>query len=145
MSENPPAGWYPDSTGTTRWWDGDQWTEQTPPPPATTEPPPAASMTGSAPPTGSRDEARTPEPRKKRRVFLWVFLLVQVLFIIWIVAGVSTGAGTPTDCEGLDEEACNAASDVGTSIGVALIIGLWVVVDFLLAVIYGVYRLATRR
>ncbi|MBA8988955.1 hypothetical protein FHW23_000187 [Curtobacterium pusillum] len=25
----PPAGWYPDSQGTTRWWDGQQWTEQT--------------------------------------------------------------------------------------------------------------------
>lgn len=25
----PPAGWYPDAQGTTRWWDGQQWTEQT--------------------------------------------------------------------------------------------------------------------
>ncbi|MDR6572334.1 hypothetical protein J2X60_000970 [Curtobacterium sp. 320] len=25
----PPAGWYPDGQGTTRWWDGAQWTEQT--------------------------------------------------------------------------------------------------------------------
>lgn len=85
------------------------------------------------------------EPKKKRRVFLWFFLAVQVLFIIWIVGGASTGAGTPEDCGTLSEEACNAASDIGTSIGVALIVGVWVVVDFLLAVIYGVYRLATRR
>jgi len=37
MSEQPPAGWYPDSTGTTRWWDGEQWTNHTPPPPPTRE------------------------------------------------------------------------------------------------------------
>lgn len=30
MTNNPPpAGWYPDAQGTTRWWDGAQWTEQT--------------------------------------------------------------------------------------------------------------------
>lgn len=83
-------------------------------------------------------------PRRKRRIFLWVFLAVQLLFVVWIVAGASTGAGTPADCTGLDVETCNAAADVGTGIGVALVVGLWLVVDFLLAVIYGVYRLAKR-
>ena len=156
MSENPPAGWYPDSTGTTRWWDGEQWTDHTPPPPTPAQAPPPGgapspqsaatpTMADSAPRNFSQSEARATQPKKKRRVFLWVFLLVQLLFIIWIIAGVSSGAGTPEDCEGLSEETCNAAADVGTSIGVALIIGVWVVVDFLLAVIYGVYRLATRR
>ncbi|MCL1871912.1 MAG: DUF2510 domain-containing protein [Promicromonosporaceae bacterium] len=27
------AGWYDDGSGTTRWWDGKQWTDQTQPPP----------------------------------------------------------------------------------------------------------------
>ena len=27
MSDKPPAGWYSDSEGTTRWWDGSGWTE----------------------------------------------------------------------------------------------------------------------
>ena len=39
MSDTPPAGWYPDSTGTVRWWDGEQWTEHQPPPPPTQAPP----------------------------------------------------------------------------------------------------------
>lgn len=43
MSEKPPAGWYPDSTGTTRWWDGEQWTEHTPPPPPTQQAPTAST------------------------------------------------------------------------------------------------------
>src|SRR6478609_293589 len=31
MTETPPTrspGWYPDSTGATRWWDGTTWGEQ---------------------------------------------------------------------------------------------------------------------
>lgn len=83
--------------------------------------------------------------KKKRRIFLWVFLAVQVLFIIWIIAGASSGSGQPTDCGSLSARACNNASDAGTAIGVVLIILVWCVVDFLMAVIYGVYRLASRR
>ncbi len=83
-------------------------------------------------------------PRRKRRVFLWVFLAVQVLFIAWIVIGLTSAGGTPSDCEGLSQQACNDAESIGAGIGVALIVGVWLVVDFLLAVIYGVYRLAKR-
>ncbi|WP_425297184.1 DUF2510 domain-containing protein [Nocardia brasiliensis] len=25
----PPPGWYPDQTGTQRWWDGQQFTQAT--------------------------------------------------------------------------------------------------------------------
>lgn len=66
---------------------------------------------------------------------------MQVLFVVWIVAGASSGSG-PEDCEGLGRELCNDASDVRTGIGVVLIVVMWLVVDFFLAVIYGVYRLA---
>ncbi len=81
--------------------------------------------------------------KKKRRIFLWVFLAVQVLFVVWIVAGLSSG-GDGTDCGTLSQQACNDASDVGTGIGVVLIVVAWMVVDFLMAVIYGIYRLAKR-
>ena len=151
MTEMPPAGWYPDSTGTTRWWDGNQWTEhQAPPPPApaSTAPAPDTAFQEASTPAPSPGQvsarAAVAEPKKKRRVFLWFFLAVQILFVIWIVAGASTGAGTPEDCGSLSDETCNAASDVGTSIGVALVVVTWVVVDFLLALVYGVYRLAKR-
>lgn len=90
------------------------------------------------------DYALPTEPKKKRRIFLWVFLAVQAIFLFWIFGGASTGAGQATDCGSLDAKTCNAASDIGTGIGVALIIVVWMVVDFFLAVIYGVYRLAKR-
>jgi hypothetical protein len=39
--QQPPAGFYPDATGTIRWWDGGAWTEHTQagPPPQQTLPP----------------------------------------------------------------------------------------------------------
>jgi hypothetical protein len=40
---------------------------------------------------------------------------------------------------------CKDAGDVGTTIGVGLIIGLWAAVDVILGFTYVVYRLASRR
>ena len=92
---------------------------------------------------GARQKSIAQErPAKpKRRIFLWFFLAVQVLFVIWIVTAIGSDDVT---CEGLSKRACDDLNDVGTGIGVALIVGAWMVVDFLLAVIYGVYRLAKR-
>lgn len=82
--------------------------------------------------------------KKKKRIFMWFFLAVQVLFIVWIVAGVGGASGDATDCGSLSQQACNDARDVGTGIGVIMIIVFWMIVDFLLAVGYGIYRLAKR-
>ncbi|MFT4082200.1 MAG: DUF2510 domain-containing protein, partial [Nocardioides sp.] len=61
MSQTP-AGWYVDAQGTTRWWDGVQWTEHTQPPvpqapaepaapePAVSEPAPESVESQSAGP-----------------------------------------------------------------------------------------------
>lgn len=80
-------------------------------------------------------------PRKKRRVFLWVFLAVQALFLVWLVTGLAS-SGDTGNCGSLSQSDCEAAAAVGTGIGVMLIVGVWAVVDFFLALIYGVYRLA---
>jgi hypothetical protein len=82
--------------------------------------------------------------KKKRPVFIWVFLAVQVLFLVWVIAGAHSGSGQPTDCGSLSAADCNTASDVGTGIGVALLVALWFFTDCFLAVCYGVYRLARR-
>lgn len=89
-------------------------------------------------------EAEPGEPKKKRRVFLWVYAAIQALFIAWIVSGIVGAQGTPTDCGSLSAETCNAAADAGTAIGVALVVALWVVVDIIVGGSYAVYRLAKR-
>ena len=81
-------------------------------------------------------------PRKRRRVFLWVFLTLQALFILWIVTGtLSSGSG---GCQGLSTQACHDASTAGHGVAVALQVIVWIVVDFLVALTYGIYRLARR-
>ncbi|MET3962874.1 hypothetical protein ABIE44_002808 [Marmoricola sp. OAE513] len=124
-----PQGWYPVDGGQERYWDGAAWTDQVRP---------------SAPPAPPVPSGAPAPAKKKRKIFLWFFLAIQVLFIIWIIAGASTGSGQPDDCGVLDAETCNDAADTGTAIGVVLIIVFWMVVDVILGVIYGVYRLAKR-
>ncbi len=88
---------------------------------------------------------QTPTVKKKQhRVFLWVFLAIQALFVLWIIAGVASASGTPTDCGSLDADTCNTAANAGAAVGVFIIVVLWCVADFLLAVGYAIYRLARR-
>jgi hypothetical protein len=82
-----------------------------------------------------------PTPRKKRRVFMWVFFAVQVIFIIWLISAGVTTDHSVTHCTGVD---CKGATEAGSAIGVALIVVFWVVVDLLLAIPYAIYRLAAR-
>ena len=81
-------------------------------------------------------------PRKKRHVFLWIFLAIQVLFIIWLITGGASADHGVTHCTGPD---CKGATEAGSAIGIGLIIVFWMVVDVILGVTYGVYKLATRR
>lgn len=78
-------------------------------------------------------------PKKKRHIFRWVFLAIQALFLIWIIAG-ATSANSSADCGGLDAQTCADATAVGTGIGVALIIGLWVAVDIILGITWLIVR-----
>jgi hypothetical protein len=113
------------------------------PPPNTGLAPPQGS-----PPTSPYQDQTPPRPKKRRRVFLWIFLAIQILFLIWVIAGAASGSGTPEECRGLtgdDLRLCEDANDVGTTIGVGLVIGLWAAVDVILGFTYVVYRLATRR
>jgi hypothetical protein len=107
---------------------------------------------------------QTWKPWKRHRVFLWVFLAIQAAFLIWVITGAAskgpaTGAQVAQLCNNhawyplySSQAACvqNSgalladASDVGKTIGVGLIVVVWVVVDFLVALTYGIYRLARR-
>ncbi|GAA1993542.1 hypothetical protein GCM10009817_39810 [Terrabacter lapilli] len=82
-------------------------------------------------------------PKKKKRIFMWVFLAVQAIFLLWIIAGANSASSTPCT-GGLSKENCDAATAVGTGIGVMLIVGLWAVVDFFMVIIWAVVRLSSR-
>ena len=73
---------------------------------------------------------------KNWRKFTWVILIIQVLFVVWIVAGTSSAT---SNCDGLigsDLELRQAGTAIGAGIGIALVIFLWVVVDIILGVIW---------
>ena len=73
------------------------------------------------------------------RTFGKVILAINVLFLLWIVVGVG---GSEDLCDTEEErgvltlEECQAATAIGTGIGVSLICGLWAIVDIILLVLY---------
>jgi hypothetical protein len=83
----------------------------------------------------------TPKPRRKRRVFLWVFLAIQAIFVIWLIsAGFSTDHAV-THCTGFD---CKGATETGSAIGIGLVVAFWAFVDIIIGGGYAVFRLASR-
>jgi hypothetical protein len=80
-------------------------------------------------------------PRRRHRVFWWIFAAIQVIFILWIVTGLTAHSA---GCNGLSAQDCAAAADTGKGIGLALILVFWCVVDFLVGVPYAIWRLAKR-
>jgi hypothetical protein len=78
--------------------------------------------------------------RKRRHIFRWVFLAIQALFLVWIIAGAASSSSA--SCGGLKGSAlhtCRDAGHVGTAVGVGLIIFLWAAIDVILGVGYLVF------
>lgn len=73
------------------------------------------------------------------RVFTWIILVINALFLIWVIGGVSS-AGSQACPPTLSQEACLAAGQIGTGIGVALIVGLWVAADIILGILWLITR-----
>lgn len=79
-------------------------------------------------------------PKKKRRVFTWVIVGINLIFLIWMIAGVSAATSTPMNCGTMDQRTCEAAQGIGTTIGAGLVIMLWVAVDVILGILWLVTR-----
>ena len=101
-------------------------------------------------------------------MFWWVFLAIQALFIAWIITAAVTAANTANsglaheiaqqcahgtwhglyssyaDCAKQVRSLHSAANGIGNTIGAALVVGIWVAVDFIVGLSYLIYRLATR-
>jgi len=135
---------------------GPHGSQQTPPP----------GYYQQAPPGYYQQAAASHQPRKKRRIFLWVFLAMQAIFTLWLIAGLAAKGSGPSvasqtasacanggwqglfnshaDCMKHYAVALHDASDAGKGVGAAIIIVFWMVVDVILGISYGVYKLARR-
>lgn len=86
------------------------------------------------------------QPHRKPRIFMWVILAINALFLVWIIMGTQGAASSVQDCSTLTGDAldmCNAGNTgtaIGASIGVFLIVAFWAFVDVILGVIYLVTR-----
>ena len=69
------------------------------------------------------------------RKMTWVVLLFNAIMLVWLIAGVATATHNPA-CNGLSQSTCQAATDVGASIGAGLIIGLWLAGDVILGILW---------
>lgn len=102
---------------------------------------------------------RPPSRASAAGSFCEVFLAIQALFIIWLIAGGASAGGSlhasvAAQClqeakgMGMTQAQCiswlGGAAKTGTAIGAALIVVLWTVVDIILGISDGAYRLATR-
>jgi len=79
------------------------------------------------------------------RKMTWFILIVQVLFLYWIIAGTASVASE--SCTGLtgdDLDICQAGTAIGASIGIGLIIVLWAFVDVILGIIWLVTGRSSR-
>jgi hypothetical protein len=96
------------------------------------------------------ESVKPPEPRKQRkprRVALWTLIIWSALCGIWVIAGANS-AQDANDCAAERTpdlvKLCQDATDVGTGIGVALIIGLWTFVTFCIMAVTVIVRLSRR-
>jgi len=115
-------------------------------------------MSSTITPATTTPDAPAGRTRKPRRIFMWFFLAVQAIFIAWLVGGIASAAhGIPADAHAQALAYCKGngwsplfksyqdcivhyangmrgAAEVGSTIGAALIIGLWVAADAILGI-----------
>lgn len=76
-----------------------------------------------------------PATPKRRPVFAWVIVVLNVLMLVLVVASIA-GATDCSELAGVEREGC----DAGTAIGVLMLLGFWAAVDVILGVLYVVTR-----
>ncbi|MGI9086081.1 MAG: DUF2510 domain-containing protein [Aeromicrobium sp.] len=111
-SHDIPVGWYPDSEGTIRWWDGTQWTEHVQNPagdPDATVLLTADRSESTARRTTSHADDEDDEPDHKRRTWLVATFVGLLAFFLGMGIG---GNGTPEPVESLGNETSTSGATV---------------------------------
>jgi heme/copper-type cytochrome/quinol oxidase subunit 4 len=73
--------------------------------------------------------------KTKMRKFTWVILVINLLFLIWVISGLASGSSSAS-CGSLSATDCQNAQNVGKGIGVAIVFVFWAVVDVILGVLW---------
>ncbi|MCC1491556.1 zinc ribbon domain-containing protein [Cognatishimia sp. F0-27] len=74
--------------------------------------------------------------RKPKRGFFgvlikWTFILFNILMLVWLVGGTGAAVDTQAGLSGAEL----AGAQIGTGIGVALILSIWVIGDIILGLL----------
>src|SRR4051794_9004418 len=76
----------------------------------------------------------------ERPWFAYIFLVIQIVFGLWLLGGVGSAASADDSCTGPYTELCQDATTAGASIGIAIIMLIWMATDVILASTYFVFR-----
>lgn len=77
------------------------------------------------------------------RIFTWVILVINVLFLIWVVTGAVSSSNAVAACHAdqyLSKDDCQSATGFGSIIGLGLIVAFWVAVDFICGILWLITR-----
>lgn len=81
-------------------------------------------------------QLRKPKRTVFGKIVLWTFILFNILMAVWTFGGLSNNVSEMSNLSGAEQ----AGAAIGTGIGVALLLGIWVAGD----VILGLFTLFTR-
>jgi hypothetical protein len=77
----------------------------------------------------------TEKPRKRKRIFMWTFIAIQVIFLIWVISGAaSAGQDVNNYCNPTGDQTCHDAYTVGASAGFLMVMVVWAITDFILGI-----------
>ena len=84
-------------------------------------------------------QQQAPPAKKKVRVFTWIIVAINLLFLVWMIFGIA-GVANSSCQAGMTQQNCDAAKAIGGGVGAILIIFLWVAADIILGIIWLVTR-----
>jgi hypothetical protein len=70
------------------------------------------------------------------RPLTWFILVVNVLFLIWMISLGGAAAENCDDVTRAEMDACEAGTAIGATLGAGLIIFLWVAADVILGIVW---------
>ncbi len=79
---------------------------------------------------------KKPQRSMMGKIFKWLFIGFNILMLIWLIGGVGSATESMEGMKGAER----AGAEIGTGIGVMLIISMWVMGDIIL----GLFVLFTR-